>query len=220
MGDSLALYLLTFVLVFARRTILPLRWMIRIEPYFIVAVSVALLGADYEQLQFVLVGSLHLAAFFVIAMVCHGQLAADRPASSRMTEFYLWMSLGGVVGGLLNALLAPLVFSGVYEYPLMIAAACLLRPRTAAPGRVRCDGAAHGLAPRLRGGGLGDAARRHSQAWQSADAPAAKLAVVGLAAVAALFLRRRPLPFGLAVAALSALSLWSADTSASAGRPA
>jgi hypothetical protein len=45
-----------------------------------------------------------------------------------LTEFYLWMSVGGVLGGIFNALLAPLIFDNVYEYPLMIAAACLLRP--------------------------------------------------------------------------------------------
>ena len=62
-------------------------------------------------------------------MVCHGQLAADRPEPSQLTEFYLWMSLGGVVGGLFSALVAPVVFSSVLEYPLMMAAACMLRPR-------------------------------------------------------------------------------------------
>src|SRR5208337_4460172 len=58
----------------------------------------------------------------------HGQLAADRPQSSRLTEFYLWMSLGGVLGGLFSALVAPLIFTSVLEYPLMMVAACLLRP--------------------------------------------------------------------------------------------
>ncbi len=76
--------------------------------------------------EVLLFGSLHLATFFVTAMVCHGQLAADRPAPSHLTEFYLWMSLGGVLGGLFNALVAPVVFNSVLEYPLMMAAACLL----------------------------------------------------------------------------------------------
>src|SRR4029077_18196139 len=42
-------------------------------------------------------------------------------------EFYLWVSLGGVIGGMFNALLAPVIFSAIYEYPLMLALACLLR---------------------------------------------------------------------------------------------
>ena len=74
------------------------------------------------------VGALHLAAFFLTALVCHGAMAADRPASKHLTEYYLWMSAGGVVGGLLCALVAPLVFNSVMEYPLMLVAACLLRP--------------------------------------------------------------------------------------------
>ena len=74
------------------------------------------------------VGALHLAAFFLTALVCHGAMAADRPASKHLTEYYLWMSAGGVVGGLLCALVAPLVFNSVLEYPLMLVAACLLRP--------------------------------------------------------------------------------------------
>ena len=65
-------------------------------------------------------------------MVCHGELARDRPPTGQLTEFYLWMSLGGVLGGLFNALLAPLVFSSVVEYPLVLVLACLLRPAPAA----------------------------------------------------------------------------------------
>ena len=125
----LALYLLTFVLVFAPRTILPLRWMVRVQPLLIVVTAATLLCTEAGMREVLLFGSLHLATFFVTAMVCHGQLAADRPAPSQLTEFYLWMSLGGVVGGLFSALVAPVVFRSVLEYPLMMAAACLLRPR-------------------------------------------------------------------------------------------
>ncbi len=64
---------------------------------------------------------LHLATFFVTAMVCHGELARHRPAARYLTEFYIWMSLGGVLGGMFNALVAPLVFPLVFEYPLVIA---------------------------------------------------------------------------------------------------
>ncbi len=103
----LALYLLSFVLVFARRPILPLHWMLRAQPYLIVAAAAALAWHPDLPMQLVLIGSLQLLAFFVTAMVCHGQLAGDRPAESRLTEFYLWMSLGGVLGGLFNALVAP-----------------------------------------------------------------------------------------------------------------
>jgi spermidine synthase len=72
--------------------------------------------------------SLHLATLFVVAMVCHGELARDRPAAKYLTGYYLWMSVGGVLGGLFNALLAPVIFSGLVEYPLAMMLACLLAP--------------------------------------------------------------------------------------------
>ncbi len=71
---------------------------------------------------------LHLAALFVVAMVCHGELARDRPAAQYLTGYYLWMSVGGVLGGLFNALAAPVIFSGLVEYPLAMMLACLLAP--------------------------------------------------------------------------------------------
>ena len=124
----LVLYLLTFVLVFARRRLLPHPAMLVVQPFLLVFVAAAYYqwASGWTAARF----GLHLAVFFVTAMVCHGELAADRPAARRLTEFYLWMSLGGVLGGLFNALLAPLVFPTVVEYPLVIVAACLVRPLT------------------------------------------------------------------------------------------
>jgi uncharacterized membrane protein YhaH (DUF805 family)/spermidine synthase len=126
----LGLYLLSFIFVFARWPILKYLWLLRILQ------AVALTGAActvyvtaMETKVIVGIGALHLAAFFLTALVCHGAMAADRPASEHLTEFYLWMSAGGVVGGLLCALVAPLVFNTVMEYPLMLVAACLLGPR-------------------------------------------------------------------------------------------
>jgi hypothetical protein len=72
---------------------------------------------------------LHLGTFFLTALVCHGELARSRPHASRLTEFYLWISVGGVLGGAFNALLAPLLFPIVIEYPLVLIVACMLRPR-------------------------------------------------------------------------------------------
>jgi hypothetical protein len=82
---------------------------------------------------------LHVAAMFFTAMVCHGQLARLRPVASHLTEFYLWMSVGGVVGGILAGIVAPLVFDGVYEYPIALFFGLLLRP--AAPGDARLSAA-------------------------------------------------------------------------------
>ena len=63
-------------------------------------------------------------------------LAADRPEASRLTEFYFWLSFGGMLGGLFNTLVAPQVFTSVAEYPLAVLMGCLLvRPMNAATGR-------------------------------------------------------------------------------------
>ena len=165
----LALYLLTFVLVFARRPPLPHRWMLRIQPLAVVLLAACyvigphaislpwkLIGVDLEistRAMFSIVIGLHLAVFFLTAMVCHGELAASRPPARHLTEFYLWMSLGGVLGGIFNAVIAPLIFPLVIEYPLMLMLACMLRPEPAAAPQNRSQRVA---GPSLPGRTAGD----------------------------------------------------------------
>ncbi len=120
----LAIYLLTFVLVFARRALVPDALLKRALP--IVLVALVLLLAMQATEPIALLMSLHLLAFFTVAMVCHGEIARDRPTTQHLTEFYLWMSVGGVLGGAFNALLAPLIFTTVAEYPVTLVLACLL----------------------------------------------------------------------------------------------
>jgi hypothetical protein len=126
---TLSLYLLTFIIVFARNPILPHRIMLLVQP-FVLGVLLWFILRLQQNIgtvwQSVLVHSL---AFFVTTMVCHGELARDRPSARHLTEFYLWMSVGGVLGGMFNALIAPLLFYGVVEYPLAIVLAGLLRPQ-------------------------------------------------------------------------------------------
>ncbi len=120
----LALYLSTFVLTFASRPWLKHAWMVRAQPF--VLIPLALLFS--WNVAFWLALPLHLGAFFVTAMVCHGELAGRRPAAPQLTEFYLWLAIGGMLGGVFAALLAPSLFDAVWEYPIALAAACLLRP--------------------------------------------------------------------------------------------
>lgn len=126
-----ALYLLSFVFVFARRQILPHRWMLVLQPILLAILAAAFFTSEGRVSWMVL--PLHLAAFFATCMVCHGELAAARPSPEFLTEFYFWMSFGGVLGGLFNAMIAPMFFSRPMEYPLMLVVACLLRPNTAIP---------------------------------------------------------------------------------------
>ena len=123
----LALYLLSFILVFMRRPILSHAVCVRAFPLLALAVVLFLLGRVAQPLWMVL--TLHLSAFFTACMVCHGELAKDRPPANQLTDFYLMMSVGGMLGGLFNALLAPVLFTVAAEYPIGLFLACAMCPR-------------------------------------------------------------------------------------------
>src|SRR5207244_3534447 len=92
----LGLYLSTFILVFSRRRVVSHALLVRSLPIAIVALTLALAMRATHPVTWLM--GLHLATFFIVAMVCHGALAQDRPAARHLTEFYLWMSIGGVLG--------------------------------------------------------------------------------------------------------------------------
>ena len=127
----LALYLLTFVIVFARRPIVPHRLVVAVQPLFIIAL-VAVLVFDPLKAIVGLV-ALHVGVFFVNALMCHGELARRRPAPEHLTAFYLWMSAGGVIGGIAAGLIAPHIFDWVAEYPILIVLAVLCQPGLGLP---------------------------------------------------------------------------------------
>ncbi len=122
----LSLYLLTWVLVFQSRPLLPQRWMLAAQP-FAIALIVALLAYSDNDLLLVTLGG-NLFGFFVIAMASHGELARQRPPAAHLTTFYLALSAGGMIGGLFAGLIAPFAFSWVAEYPILLVLAVLCRP--------------------------------------------------------------------------------------------
>ncbi|KWV60990.1 hypothetical protein AS156_26655 [Bradyrhizobium macuxiense] len=122
----LSLYLLTWVLVFQSRPLLPHNWMLRAQPLAIAGVVVLLAFGGEQNLLLTLGG--HQLCFFIIAMACHGELARTRPAAKYLTGFYVALSFGGMVGGLFAGLIAPFTFSWVAEYPILLALAALCRP--------------------------------------------------------------------------------------------
>ena len=128
----LAVYLLTFVLAFGRRARVSHQRLNRPLPVLVLPLAMTMSFGAVGPLWILAI--LHLLTFFVISMVCHGDLASGRPLADRLTEFFLWVAVGGVLGGIFNALLAPMVFSRLIEYPLVLVAACLLR-RPHTPGR-------------------------------------------------------------------------------------
>src|SRR6195256_2665783 len=113
----LSLYLLTWVLVFQSRPLLPHRWMLLAQPLAIAGVIVLLAVGGEQNLLLTLGG--HQVCFFVIAMACHGELARTRPAAKYLTGFYVALSFGGMGGGLFAGLIAPYTFSWIAEYPLL-----------------------------------------------------------------------------------------------------
>ena len=122
----LSLYLLTWVLVFQSRPLLPHRWMLMLQPLAIAGI-VMLLAVGGEQNLLLTLGG-HQLCFFVIAMACHGELARTRPPARYLTGFYVALSFGGMLGGLFAGLISPYAFSWVAEYPILLALAALCRP--------------------------------------------------------------------------------------------
>jgi hypothetical protein len=122
----LSLYLLTWVLVFQSRPLLPHKWMLIAQPVAIAVIIVLLAYTSSTNLLLMLGG--HLVSFFVIAMASHGELARTRPHSKNLTGFYVALSFGGMVGGLFAGLIAPFTFSWIAEYPILLALAVICRP--------------------------------------------------------------------------------------------
>jgi spermidine synthase len=119
----LALYLLTFAMVFARRPPIPHAWVVAAHPPLLCLLAVVLY-VPTRLAGFVI----HLGAFVVSGLLLHGELARSRPEPRRLTEFYLWIATGGALAGLFHALVAPHIFSTAAEYPLAILAAAALQP--------------------------------------------------------------------------------------------
>ncbi len=122
----LALYLLTFVLVFRERSMIPMR--ILLGAHIASVIFALLILSQTVKEGWFLTASGGVAVFFTSAMVAHRTLYEARPRAAYLTEFYLWMSLGGVLGGLFAALIAPKIFSEVFEYPLLLALSMACRP--------------------------------------------------------------------------------------------
>jgi hypothetical protein len=123
----LAIYLITFILVFARKPILPHLLMVRAQPFLLIPLGILFYWGFIKIVAWPFI-PFHLLAFFVTAMVCHGEIAYSRPPTRHLTEYYLWISIGGILGGIFNTWVAPQVFNSSVEYPLVVVIACLLRP--------------------------------------------------------------------------------------------
>ena len=198
----LSLYLVSFILVFApgARSDRLQRAAVLALPVVVLLISVILLLELRGPLW--LLVPVHLGTFFVVAVVCHGRLARDRPPASRLTEFYLLISLGGALGGVFNAIVAPALLDSLAEYPIVLVLAILClpgRPPLIAPGRyARWLDLALPLV-------LGTMVALIVLLIERAPTDVqqyAKMFAFGLAAGIAVNFIRRPLRFGLSVGAI------------------
>jgi hypothetical protein len=208
----LSLYLLTLVFAFARRQIFKPRTVARVLPGVALIFALVYLSGATQPAWLLLFS--HLFFFVVAAMACHAQLAADRPAVRHLAEFYLLLSVGGVLGGIFNALVAPVLFNTTLEYPLVIVLACLLLPR---PDAARSNDGRD--TPRERWLDLGIPAgialltvllalvvNRFVSDWVQSLA-----LVTGLPLIVSYLFKRRPVRFALALGAVMLGSSFHAD---------
>ncbi len=130
----LTLYLLTFVLVFRDRSLIPRQLLLALHLASVVVALLVLSQTKHETWMITAVTG--VIVFFLSAMVAHRTLYEARPAARYLTEFYLWMSLGGALGGLSAALLAPKIFSEIFEYPLLLALSMACRPGVFSTGAI------------------------------------------------------------------------------------
>jgi hypothetical protein len=135
----LALYLLAFILVFMkpwtekRFQILSGQYTLHemvlyvAQPLGLIVLCFVVLSHKFEPFW---ITSLLMFGFFATALACHGELAFDRPSTRHLTEYFLWMSVGGMIGGMFNGIIAPIVFqTGVWEFHVAIVIACFIRPQ-------------------------------------------------------------------------------------------
>ncbi|BCA96444.1 hypothetical protein TUM19329_28050 [Legionella antarctica] len=125
----LALYLLSFVVTFSKKPLISQTWVIRNYMFFLIFTILGfILGvSELKAWEMVL---FNLASFFILAVLCHGQLFQRRPKPQSLTLFYFCLAIGGVLAGIFNGILAPHLFNQVYEYPLAILLSLLVLPAT------------------------------------------------------------------------------------------
>jgi SAM-dependent methyltransferase len=197
----LALYLITFMLAFGRRIRLSSLMVSRAEPAILLLVLpfvAAGRGVD-ARYMWGLVG-IHRVVLAIGALLCHTALASSRPSPHRLTEFYLWIALGGALGAAFTAILAPAVFETVLEYPLLVAALAFFRVAPESDSRINGGDLIWPAAIGFLVIGIAELFK-----WASVDIttdwtlPITANAVVVLSAY---LLRRRVFRFGMSVAVL------------------
>jgi hypothetical protein len=122
----LALFLLTFVIVFQKTPLISQGTVERLVPLLVI--PLLFMTMNPLHLPIIVQITLHFATYFVVALCAHGILAARRPQASRLTEFYFAMSIGGVLGGIFSSFVAMHLFTWIAEYPILLLASLFTAP--------------------------------------------------------------------------------------------
>ncbi len=125
----LTVYLGSFIAAFARRPFPARRiLLLRLQPLALFAIAIEAYVSRGDVRGWTLVA--HFVVLVLSCFVCHRELAEARPAADRLTEYYVWVAVGGVLGGLFVGVLAPRLFQSPAEYPLALVLTALCRPAT------------------------------------------------------------------------------------------
>ena len=201
----LSLYLISFIVTYQRGSWASHPFMVKRQAFLLIAAAITFFATATSPAMILL--PLHLLAFFVTCLVCHGELAKDRPATQHLTEYYLWISFGGVLGGFFNGFLAPLLFTRLQEYPLAIIAAALVRPRLDASGGNRA-GYARDFACAIALFVFILSVVLWVDRGAMIPARLAHIMIFGLSGLIGLSFARRPLRFGLGIGAIMLATIW------------
>jgi spermidine synthase len=194
----LVLYLVSFIAAFGTTSARLIDAARRALPLIVLPLVLVLFAQSTQPALLII--SLHLAGFFVVALVCHFELATSRPSTVYLTEFYLWIAVGGFAGGLFNTLLAPVIFNSVAEYPAALAVACMLGSRRF-QSELASSGWRSGV---IRVALVGTCAASIAiLAPRFALTSQGLLASLGVPALLSFSLSRRPVYFGAAVGAIA-----------------
>jgi hypothetical protein len=115
----LAVYLLSFTMAFHRRRLYSPWLMARFLAVALGGLSYAIYDASFAESVQISV-PFFCIGLFVCCLFCHGELALRRPAAPYLTSYYLMVALGGAVGAIFVGLLAPHIFTGIYEFPIAL----------------------------------------------------------------------------------------------------
>lgn len=197
----LSVYLITFMVAFARRISVSLDVLSRVLPVMLLLLfPLVVTSRPVAAAHMWYLVAAHVLLLFVAALLCHTALAASRPSPQHLTEFYFWIALGGALGGAFTAIAAPFIFRTVSEYPLLVALIALFR--TSRDSSMKISGADLILPSAL--GFLVIGASRLMQ-WAEVDITSdtiVTIAVHSAILLIAFLFRKRVLQFALVMAVL------------------